>query len=233
MFKSSTGFRRWAIGLVLIVSPLLQFVAVVVDPGTWGDIRESVSYQDNPALAQLQSALYHWSWMLLPVGLIGVLHFARRRGAVLAHIGGSLAVIGFLSLSGLLLVDPVEWYLGQHNTPEQAAKIFDEIFNLPGVVFGFQMPWLFFGPVGAGLVAIALWRAGFAPLWTTVLILVGWWVGFVLEYGPVTVVTWGVPVIAFGYWGVKILRMSDADWISFYPTAPGVTTPDSYANTTA
>ncbi|WP_405084447.1 hypothetical protein [Microbispora sp. NBC_01389] len=34
--------------------------------------------------------------------------------------------------------------------------------------------------------------------------------------------------------GAAVLRMGDARWASYYPSAdPGVTTPDSYANTTA
>ncbi|MEO3857627.1 hypothetical protein [Acrocarpospora sp. B8E8] len=236
MFKlnDAVRFRRSVTGVLLILAPLLQLIAVLVDPGTWGDDRESVSFGDNPALAQLQSALYHWSWILLPVALIGVLHVARKRGVVLGHIGGAMSVLGFLSLSGLLMIDPVEWYLGQHNPPEQAAKILDEMLNLPGVVFGFQMPWIFFGPIGAGLVAIALRRAGFAPWWVVGAILLGWWAGFLAPYGPLTVPLWAAPVAAFGYLGVKVLRMTDAEWVSYYPSAaPGVTTPDSYANTTA
>ncbi|GES03810.1 hypothetical protein Acor_58760 [Acrocarpospora corrugata] len=236
MFKlsDSVRFRRSATGLLLIVAPLLQLIAMLVDPGTWGDDRESVSYGDNPALAQLQSVLYHWSWILLPVAIIGVLHVARRRGAVLGHIGGAFSVLGFLALSGMLMIDPVEWYLGQRNTPDQAAKIFDEIFNLPGIVFGFQMPWIFLGPIGAGLVVFALRRAGFAPWWVVGTILLGWWIGFLIPYGPVLIPFWAAPVAGFGYLGVKVLKMTDAEWISYYPSAaPGVTTPDSYAKTTA
>lgn len=236
MFRlnDATRFRRSATGVLLILAPLLQLIAVAVDPGTFGDDRESVSYLADPGMAQLQSALYHWAWILLPIGLIGALHFTRGRGAVLGHIGGVLSVTGFLSLSGLLMIDPVEWYLGRHNTPEKSAAILDEMLDLPGVVFGFQLPWLFLGPIGVGLVMIALWRAKFAPLWASALVLLGWWAGFLLEYGPTTLLTWGIPVIGLGYLGVKILRMSDAEWNSHYPSAaPGVTTPDSYANTTA
>lgn len=236
MFKLSdaVAFRRSVTGLLLIVAPLLQLIAVIVDPGTWGDDRESVSFGDNPALAQLQSALYHWSWILLPLAALGILHVIRGRGVVLGHIGGVLTALGFLNLSALLMVDPVEWWLGQHYTPEQSNKIFEEMFDLPGVVFGFQMPWLFFGPIGLLIVTIALVRARFAGWWVPVVILVGWGASFAVAYGPATVPLWAAPVVALGYLGVKVLKMSDEKWISYYPSAaPGATTPDSYANTTA
>ncbi|WP_214109337.1 hypothetical protein [Acrocarpospora catenulata] len=236
MFKlnDSAGFRKSVTGVLLILAPLLQFIAVLIDPGTWGDDRESVSFGDNPALAQTQSALYHWAWIMLPVAILGLLHLVRKRGVVLGHIGGALSTAGFLALSGLLMGDPVEWYLGQHYSPEQAAKIFDDMFNLPGVVFGFQMPWVFLGPLGASLVMFAARRAGIAPWWVVGTVVGGWLVGFFVEYGPATVLLWGLPVAGFGYLGVKVLRMSREEWISNYPSAaPGVTTPDSYAKTTA
>jgi hypothetical protein len=236
MFKLSdaVAFRRSVTGLLLIVAPLLQLIAVTVDPGTWGDDRESVSYGVNPALAQLESALYHWSWMLLPLAVLGGLHVVRGRGAVLGHVGGTLTALGFLNASSLLMLDPVEWWLGQHHTPEQSGKILDEMFNLPGVVFGFQMPWVFFGPIGLVIVTIALVRARFAGWWVPLVILVGWGASFAVPYGPMFIPFWGAPAVALGYLGVKVLKMGNEKWISYYPSAaPGVTTPDSYANTTA
>lgn len=55
-----------------------------------------------------------------------------------------------------------------------------------------------------------------------------------VPYGPVTVPMWGAPAVAPGRLGVRMIRMSREEWVSYYPTAaPGRTTPDSYANTTA
>ncbi len=56
----------------------------------------------------------------------------------------------------------------------------------------------------------------------------------VTEYGPVTAPFWAATAGTVGWVGVRMLRMSREEWISYYPTAaPGRTTPDSYANTTA
>ncbi|WP_214416377.1 hypothetical protein [Sphaerisporangium fuscum] len=232
--SDSVGFRRWLTGAALIVSPVFQLTATLVDPGTWGDDREVVSYGDNPALAQLQSALYHWSWIILPLAVVGLLHVLRKRAVVLGHIAGILTTLGFISISALLMGDPVEWYFGQHYAPDEATKMFDQVFDLPGVIFGFQMPWVFLGPVGLVLLMVALWRGGFMHWWVLVVGVVAWASPYVLDYGPLSLLWSGGNLVVLGYLGLKVLRMGDERWASYYPvSAPGRTTPDSYANTTA
>ncbi|WP_030921317.1 hypothetical protein [Streptosporangium amethystogenes] len=234
MFKDSADFRRITSGLLLIVAPLLQAIAVILDPGTWGDEREAVSFAENPALAQVQSVMYHWAYLLMAVAVFGLLHVMRRRAVVFGHIAGSLTILGYISLSGLLMTDPVEWWLGQRNTPEQAQRILDEMLNLPGVVFGFQMPWLFFAIFGMPVLLVGVWRAGFAHWWVPLVAGLGYLASLLVPYGPVTIPMWVAPAVALGWLGVKMIRMSREEWISYYPTAaPGRTTPDSYANTTA
>lgn len=231
MFSDHITFRRIASGTLLIVSPLLQAVAVTVDPGTWGDDREAVSFGDNPALAQLQSVLYHWSWLLMGIAVIGLVHLTRRSHPRSGHILGSITVIGYLSLSGLLTVDPVEWWLGQHHSPEEAARIFEEMMALPGPTYGFQLPWIFLGMIGLPLLLVVVWRTGFVGWWVPLLAAVGYLGSFAVSYGPATVPLWWAPVVAMGWIGVRILRMGDEAWSALY--APGRTTPASYAKTTA
>jgi len=236
MFKlsDSVAFRRSVTGVLLFVAPLLQFVALLVDPGTWGDDREMVSYGDNPALAQLESALYHWSWLLVPIAAFGLLHLVRRKSVVFGHIAGGMTIIGYISVSALLLMDPVEWWFGQHYPVEQGQKMFDEVFNLPGVIFGFTLPWIYLGMVGLPLLLLAVSRTGFVHWWVPAVVAVGYLGAAAVPYSPLTIPFWGAPVIAMGYLGLKVLRMTNSEWASYYPSAdPGVTTPDSYANTTA
>jgi len=219
MLNDQVTFRRVAAGTLLITAPLLQAVAVIVDPGTWGDSREAVSYGDNPALAQVESALYHWSWLLMAVAALGLVHLTRRKATVLGHIAGAATVVGYISVSALLMIDPVEWWLGRHNPPEQAQKILDEMLNLPGVIIGFQMPWMFFALLGLPLLKVAVWRAGFVGWWVPLLVFVGYGVSFPIPYGPVTVIFWILPVIGLGWTGLKILRMGDEAWAAYYPRA--------------
>ncbi|MBG0829237.1 hypothetical protein HS041_15825 [Planomonospora sp. ID67723] len=219
MFKDSADFRRVASGVLLIVAPLLQAIAVILDPGTWGDEREAVSFGANPVLAQIQSVLYHWAYLLMALAALGMLHVMRRRAAVFGHIAGPLVVLGYINLSGLLMADPVEWWLGQNYSPDKATAIMDEMVGLPGVVFGFQLPWIFFAIFGTPVLAIGVWRAGFAHWWVPLVLAIGYGGSMAVPYGPATVVLWGIPVVALGHLGVKMLTMSREEWISHYPAA--------------
>jgi hypothetical protein len=145
-------------------------------------------------------------------------HLTRRKATVLGHLAGAATTIGYISMSALLMIDPVEWWLGQHNPPEQAQKTLDEILNLPGVIFGFQMPWMFFAILGLPLLVVAVWRAGFVGWWVPALVFVGYVVSFPLEYGPLTVLFWALPVVGLGWTGLKILRMGDDAWAAYYPS---------------
>jgi hypothetical protein len=234
MIKDSVRFRRVATGALLILAPLFLLVAVIVDPGTWGDDREAVSFGDNPALAQVQSVLYHWSWLLTAVAAVGLLHLVRRRAVVFGHIAGIVTILGSINMSALMFVDPVEWWFGQHYPPEEATRLTNEVLDLPGLVFGYQMPWLFFALFGVPLLVTAVWRAGFVKWWVPAVAAVGYVGSLPVPYGPMTVGFWTLPLVALGTIGLKVLRMSDREWAAYYPGAePGVTTPDSYAKTTA
>ncbi|MEV0974162.1 hypothetical protein [Microtetraspora glauca] len=232
MLKNSTRFRRVATGTLLILAPLLQLIAVIVDPGTWGDDREAVSYGANPALAQLESALYHWSWLLMAVMAVGLLHFVRRRAVVFGNIAGVITVLGYINLSSLLMTDPVEWWLGQHYPPEEAQRILNEMMDLPHQTFAFVLPAMV-GLVSLPLLLTAVWRAGAVHWWVPLTVAIGYIASFPVPYGPLTIPFWALPVVALGAVGLKVLRMGDDAWAAYYPAAPGVTTPDSYANTTA
>ncbi|MEU6997445.1 hypothetical protein [Nonomuraea sp. NPDC046570] len=233
MLSNPLTFRRIASGTLIIVAPLLQLAAVLVDPGTWGDDREAVSFGDNPALAQAQSALYHWSWLLMAVAALGLAHLTRQRAVRLGHVAGAMTVVGYISASGLLLADPVEWWLGSHYPPEEAQRILGEMMDLPGVMYAFQLPWMFFSMIGLPLLVTAVWRAGFAGWWAPAAVAVGYLGSLFISYGPQMIPFWALPVLPLTLIGVRVLRMGDEAWAALYATAPGRTTPDSYANTTA
>jgi hypothetical protein len=233
MLKDQVTFRRVTAGVLLIVAPLLQAIAVVVDPGTWGDDRESVSFGDNPLLAQTQSVLYHWSWILTAIAAFGLMHLTRRRATAFGHVTGVLTISGYISMSALLMTDPVEWWLGKHYPPERSQQILDEMMNLPGVTFGFQMPWMFFGMFGLPLLCAAVWRAGFVGWWVPLVVTAGYLGSFLVPYGPATVPFWVAPVVALGWTGVKILRMGDPAWAEYYSPAVIGSTAGIQPNVTA
>lgn len=201
--------RRLTTGTTLCLAAVLMVTALFVDPGTWGDDREVVSYQDNPALAQLQSALYHWGYLLMAVAVLGLAHFTRRRAVLAGHVVAGVAAIGWINLSALLLTDPVAWWFGERHAPEEAERLTNEVLEIPGVIFGFMIPGPFLALGGTVALFVVLWRAGFVRVWVP-LLFAAWVVGsFTVPYGPAGIPLWlaGTGVLAF--LGQRILRMTD------------------------
>jgi hypothetical protein len=222
--------RRWTTGSVLCLAALLMIVALLVDPGTWGDDREAVSYQDNPALAQLQSALYHWSYLLMAVAVLGLAHFTRRRAVLAGHITAGLAAIGWINLSALLLTDPVAWWFGERYPAQEAERLTNEVLEIPGVIVGFMLPGPLLALGGTALFLVVLWRAGFLRWWAPLLFAI-WCAGsFVVPYGPAAIPLWLAGAGVLAHTGLRVLRMGDDAYAAYHsprtasPVAPIGTT---------
>ncbi|MFI6598323.1 hypothetical protein ACIBHX_18865 [Nonomuraea sp. NPDC050536] len=213
LLRSPARFRRIATGSLLILAPLLAVIAAAVDPGTWGDDREAVSYGANPALAQVESVLYHWSWLLMALAMVGMLRLLARKGVIFGHVVGTLTVLGAINLSALMLTDPVEWWFGQHY-PAEAERLTHEMLGLPSTTFGYQMPWMFFAVFGVPLLVAAVWRAGFAHWWVPLAAAAGY-LGFMfVPYGPASLALSALSALALGTIGLRVLRMSELEWES-------------------
>ncbi len=214
--------RRWTTGGVLCLAAVLMIGALFVDPGTWGDDREAVSYQDNPALAQLQSAMYHYSYLLMAIAVLGLAHFTRLRATLTGHVVAGLAAIGWINLSALLLTDPIAWWFGARHPAEEAERLTNEMLELPNVIFGFMIPGPFLALGGTALLLVVLWRAGFVNWWVP-LLFAAWCAGsFVVPYGPAAIPLWLAGAGVLAYLGVRILRMGDDAYAAYHRprTAP-------------
>lgn len=207
--------RRWTTGSVLCLSAVLMIAALLVDPGTWGDDREVVSYQDNPALAQLQSAMYHWSYLLMAVAVLGLAHFTRRRAVLAGHVTAGVAAIGWINLSALLLTDPVAWWFGERYPAQEAERLTSEVLEIPSVIFGFMLPGPILALGGTALLLVVLWRARFVGWWAP-LLFAAWVAGsFTVPYGPAAIPLWLAGAGVLAHLGQRILRMGDDAYAAY------------------
>ncbi|MFG1948167.1 hypothetical protein [Nonomuraea sp. NPDC048826] len=203
-------FRRLAAGTSLIVAPVLYLTAMVVDPalrqgggdtvGVYGRYLEQVS---------VSAAILHWSWVLLVPGIVGMIHLVRRRAVLLGHVTGGLALLGVVNFSALMLGDYFYARLERSLPPAEGAALGDQAFGDPGVVFGFQIPGFagILGLFGLGLVLAYCRRA---PWWAPFAILAGIFTAPIFPIG--TIVGGLLYVAGAGIIGLRIVRMSDAEW---------------------
>ncbi|WP_433376030.1 hypothetical protein [Streptosporangium sp. CA-115845] len=205
------GFRRWAAGVCLIVAPLLYIVAAVVDPALRQGGDTTGVYGRYPEQVSVAASLLHWSWVLMIPGIIGMIHLIRHRGVVFGHLAGGLALLGVVNFSGLMLGDFIYSRLGEHLTlpPAQVEMIAEQVLSDPGATFGFQIPG-FLGLLGLFLLGLALAYAGHGPWWAPFAIIAGVFGTLIFPIG--TVVGGLLYLAGSGGIGLRMLRMSDAEW---------------------
>ncbi len=211
--KNANNFRRTALGLCLIAGPLLALVGGLVTPWETADTTAAylTALAENPARAQASAVLLYFGYLLMAVGVFGMMHLLRRRAVVLGHVAGALAVWGWVSLPGMLSVDFYDLSLAAHADREAAIGISDRAGGYVGsAVMG--VPVLL-GILGLVLLVVALWRAGFVPAWVPAVLFVGTAASFV---GPPGASSFTVGAVAWlaslGYVGLKMLGMSDEEW---------------------
>jgi hypothetical protein len=209
----ANNFRRTAVGLCLIAGPLVVLIGGLV--AKWEESDTKAAYlqalAESPTRAQISAVLLSFGFLLTAVGVFGILHLLRHRAVVLGHVSGVLAVWGWVTFPGLLISDFYDLSLAQWSNRQEAIAISDRAEGYVGsAVMGIPV---LLGTIGLLLLTVALWRARFAPVWVPVVSLLGWIIGFL---GPPTVVFfttgWALSLIALGYVGLRILRMSDEDW---------------------
>ncbi len=183
--------------------------------GAKADYLESLAA--SPAQAQLAADLLYLGYLLIAVGIFGMIHLIRRRAVVLGHVAGVLAVWGWVTLPGLLVTDFYDLSLAQSANRQEAVIISDRAQNYAGAAV--QGIPVLLGFVGLVLLLVALWRARFAPVWVPPAVLAGMVAfsfagrtGEVSSSMVVAGVATGLMLVGLGYVGLKMLRMSDEEW---------------------
>lgn len=217
----ANNFRRTAVGLCLIAGPLMALIGGLIAP--WEGTEETSAWlhvlAENPVRGQIGAVFLYLGYLLIAVDIFGILHLLRHRAVVLGNVAAVLAILGWITMPGLLISDFYDLSLAETLGPQQGAVVSDGAGEYVGAaVIG--IPALL-GMVGLLLLVAALWRAGFAPAWVPLVLLVGFAVGFYDAYSLAFFTFWWVLwLVALGYIGLKVLRMSDEDWAWSAMAAP-------------
>lgn len=212
--KDPSNFRRTLVGLCLIAAPLILFVASLIEPTSEGDeVREWLpELAEEPGRNDAATTLFIIGFVLLVPALIGLVHLIRERGIVLGHIGGALAVLGTVLYPVLFSTTFYDLSLAENLPVDQAVKAQEGTEDYVGVYFVF-IPAIVGWTLGLILLSVALLRARVAPVWFLVLVILANIAIFVgNENDIVSALGTLLFLIAFGWLGLKVLGMSDADW---------------------
>ena len=214
--KNASGFRRIACGLCLLIGPALILIASIVDPaaGEGGDTKGYLTaIKDDPDMAQLATALWIWGFALTAIGIIGAVHVIRRRGVVLANLGGALALIGMIMFIALFASTIHDLNASEKLGVQTAERLSDDLedYWAPIVVL---VPALLGTLLGFILLGAAIIRSKVFHLAAGILIIIGI-LGVVVGSEESKIANIVANALLLGGWGLvglKLLGMKDEQW---------------------
>jgi hypothetical protein len=205
--------RRYTSGAALVLFPALLVPQAVIDPtgnGSGADMVAAATEHRGPMLAS--AVLLLVSGILMAPAASGVLHQARDRGAALADAGAVLAVLGGFGHAGIAMFYILGSALAGGDRTEMVT--FVDRLNASPVLAVVAFPLILCFALGVLILPWAAWRAGAAHWWVpavgTVAVLVEEALPF--RTTAVSVVVLGAVTVVFGVLGVRVLRMTDAEW---------------------
>lgn len=200
-------------GICLIVASVLLQIGYLVTP--WESEATTAGYHDalaaHPDQAMVAATFLHFGWVVWAPAAFGIVALLRPRGGPLLAIGGTLAIVGTISLPGLLVSDFYDLALAQELPRATSAAISDKASE-PFWLILFQLPAVIGSILGTTLLAFALWRAKIVALWAPLLVLAGYVVIFALPVGLAAFAIGGtLTLVGFLAAGVRILRVGTPD----------------------
>lgn len=194
-------------GICLLAAPVVYVAGLVADPALRAGDAADGAYGRHPGQVAVSAALLHWSWVLLVPGIVGMIHLVRRRAVVFGHVAGAVALLGIVNFSALMLGDYFYAVLEREFGTERGDELAEKAFA--SAQWGFQVPG-FLGLLGVLLLGFALAYGREVPWWAPPAMVVGMLTG---PIWPVGMIGGSLLYLAgAGVIGLRILRMSDADW---------------------
>ena len=207
--------RKMVAGACMVVAPFVLLVAMVIHPASDMDEATQVAtIADNLDAWYVAHLLAFVSIVLVVPAVLGLMHMLRERQVALGHVGGGLAILGLLALTGLVAMELVLWQMaGAGNTAETVALL-ERLNETAGIVIPFVL--LSFGfSLGMATLAVGLYRARAVQSWMAVFVAVG---AILFGFAVATAMNWlaivaaAFLVVGLGAIGRMVLRETDEAW---------------------
>lgn len=226
--------RRMTAGIALIGCPLAGVLAAVFDADEGTDTPGTTLYDIAAAHSQgiwIAGLLMILSALFTVPTALALLHLSSGRGVALAHVG-----VVFLILGGLGHMGFGTWQLMVARMPEAGDRAgVGAYFDEAAVIHGLLVPLMMSLVLGLILCAVAARRSGVLPTFVPAMLVIVAVFDLVVQSTSlgenkwVPAVSWMLALIGLGYAGLRVLRMSDREWVALYPRraaeAPYVASP--------
>ena len=216
-------FRKMVAGVCMMAAPLLLLVGVVLHPEAKDDAAEQIAViaanQDQWLAAHL---IILAAIVLFVPAVLGLMHMLREREVAFGHVGGGLALLGLLAVTGVIAIELVAWQMAQSGDLAAMASVYDDVMNGAATMVPFYLLPIC-SVLGLMALALGLYRAHAVASWMAVSIAAGallWGIGFAAASLPIAIVAAAFLLVGLGSLGRIVYMESDADW-EHTPEHPG------------
>ena len=207
--------RKMLAGACMVVAPFVLLVAMVIHPASDMDEATQVAtIADNLDAWYVAHLLAFVSIVLVVPAVLGLMHMLRERQVALGHVGGGLAILGLLALTGLVAMELVLWQMAGAGSTAETVALLERLNETAGIVIPFVL--LSFGfSIGMAVLAVGLYRARAVQSWMAVFVAVG---AILFGLAVATAMNWlaivaaAFLVVGLGAIGRMVLRETDEAW---------------------
>ena len=207
--------RKMLAGACMVVAPFVLLVAMVIHPASDMDEATQVAtIADNLDAWYVAHLLAFVSIVLVVPAVLGLMHMLRERQVALGHVGGGLAILGLLALTGLVAMELVLWQMAGAGSTAETVALLERLNETAGIVIPFVL--LSFGfSLGMAVLAVGLYRARAVQSWMAVFVAVG---AILFGLAVATAMNWlaivaaAFLVVGLGAIGRMVLRETDEAW---------------------
>ena len=215
-FSDSHHFRKTVAGFCMMMAPFVLLVGMIVHPERKTDEAEQ--------LAVVSANLDEWfishllvlvSLVLVVPAVLGLMHMLREREVAYGHFGGGLAMLGILSLVGLVSVDGlVLWQMAAVGDPGTMTALYESFMDTAGIFIPLFVLSVAFA-IGLVILALGLYRARAVQSWMALFIVVGavcLAVAGPVASGALAIIGAAFTLVGLGSVGRMVLAETDEEW---------------------
>lgn len=223
-------FRRLAAGVTMIAAAPVIFVGVAIKPqadeGSSGDLLAAVAANAGAWEASLVLAVV--AIVLLIPATLGLMRVSQMGSTILALIGGSLALVGWVAFMGEQALGAVTLAMAQATNDRAVMVALNDQLANSNTLTVIQVVFILGHVVGITVLGIALARSRVAPIWIGIVLAVSGPLHFVanaIGSRPLDLGAFFLLVLGYGATGVIVLRLADQQWDVAPPPSPRTTAP--------
>jgi hypothetical protein len=208
-------FRKLVAGFCMVCAPLLFVASAIVSPSLdrhEGRLLSSIA--GHPDRWYIASLLGFVGLIVFLPAILGLMHMLRERKTAFGHVGGALALIGFVAVAASAGVTFTMWQMARAGDRAQMTALLHRIDHTAGSFIPLMLLGLALS-IGMIVLAWGLASAHAAPAWSALCVAVAavlFGISGATASLPIQIIAAAVLAFGLGAIGWMVLGETDEQW---------------------